>query len=171
MCLIQLICQPLQKATLVLLSHSLYNYAFGKIMLLQMLRCEIGGINLSLDNILDHKSTFIQKRAVIATDTQSTLKAPAVGPKRSYKYLGINTSPIWSKLWEVSKFVKEIILDYVPGHVGLVGNELADEAAKRTVTQFSIIKQDKVCITLSNLKCYLCKTLMDQWNIKIARTY
>ena len=131
---------------------------------------EIGGIHSSLDYILAHKATYTQKRVIIATDMQSTLKALAAGPKRPYKYLRINTSPIWNKLWEVSTFVKHIILHYVPGHVGLVGNELANEEAKRAVTEFSIVEQDKVCITLSNLKCYLCKTLLDQWTIKTAKT-
>ncbi len=36
------------------------------------------------------------------TDMQSTLKALAVGPKQPYKYLGIDTLPLWKKLWEIS---------------------------------------------------------------------
>jgi hypothetical protein len=124
---------------------------------------EVKGIEAALDNILANKSTYTKKRVLIATDTQSTLKALAVGP--------IDISPLWRKLWEISLFVEDIILHYVPGHVGLVGNELADDAAKRATVQFSIEEQDKVCCTLSNLKCYLRKQLIKQWNENTSNRY
>ena len=67
--------------------------------------------------------------------------------------------------------MEEIILHYVPGHVGLVGNELADDAAKRATLHFTIEEQDGVCCTLSNLKCNLLKELMLQWNEQSSSRY
>lgn len=85
-----------------------------------------------------------------------------VGPKRPFQYLGIDTSPLWDKLWWISEFVEEIILHYIPSHVGLMGNELADKMARNAAEQYSIVDQDKVCCTLSNLKCYLRNKLLQK---------
>ena len=95
---------------------------------------EIGGIDSALDNILTNKSTYEHKRVIVATDSQSTLKAMDVGPKRHFRYLGIDTSPLWDKLWWITEFVEEVILHYVPSHVGLVGNEVADKMARSSRT-------------------------------------
>ncbi len=62
----------------------------------------------------------------------------------------ISILPI-SLLWEVLGPLKEK-LTCVPGQVGLVGNEIADEEAKREVVNFIIAEQNKVCCTLSNLE-------------------
>ncbi len=52
-----------------------------------------------------------------------------------------------------------------------MGNELADDEAKRATVHYSIEEQDKVSCNLSNLKCYLHKQLMKQWNENISNRY
>lgn len=52
-------------------------------------------------------------------------------------------------------FCTELVLYYVPGHVGLPGNEWADSIAKHAAETFDIPTQNRVSITLSNLKSFL----------------
>ena len=67
--------------------------------------------------------------------------------------------------------MEEVILRYIPSHVGLMGNELADKMARNAAEQYSIVDQDKVCCTLSNLKCYLRNKLLQKWNENYTRRY
>ena len=50
-----------------------------------------------------------------------------VGPHRPYLYLGIDTSPLWASIKCIVKFWNEIVLHHLPAHVGITGNEIADE--------------------------------------------
>ena len=42
----------------------------------------------------------------------------------------MDTSPLWEKLNEISKFVKGITLHFTPSHNKIIGNELADGYTK-----------------------------------------
>jgi ribonuclease HI len=130
---------------------------------------EFVGIDSALDYILDHRSELIDKRVFIGTDAQSILKALDKGPHRRYRYLGVNTSPLWEKLYWIMEFVKELYIHYVPGHVGIVGNELADDRAKRALATFTTAEQDQMCASLSNLKSYLHDNLLDEWNTTMVQ--
>jgi len=65
------------------------------------------------------------------------------------------------------EFCSELVLHYVPGHVYVIGNELADTYAKAAATRFTPQEQDQVCPSLPNLKSYLRTSLMDDWNEKM----
>ena len=107
------------------------------------------------------------KRIFVGTDAQSILKALKTGPHRRYKYLAIDTSPIWKKINEITLFCKEVVLHYVPGHVDILGNTYADNAAKFAASQYSDTEQNQVAPTLSNLKSYLKQKLFDEWCIEM----
>eukprot|EP00957_Ditylum_brightwellii_P195818 14919237-Ditylum_brightwellii.AAC.1 len=68
---------------------------------------------------------------MIGTDLQSCLKALALGPLCPFHYLGIDLSLTWEKLMVLDGICEEVVLHYVPAHVGLIGNELADQWANR----------------------------------------
>ena len=117
----------------------------------------------ALQYILDHSDTLNQQRILIASDAQCILKALDVGPIRPYHYLGVDTSPLWELIYWIMDFCPELVIHYVPGHVGVTGNELADAIAKQAANNFSLDRQNEVCASLSNLKTYLRDNLLDHW--------
>eukprot|EP00957_Ditylum_brightwellii_P020206 1523999-Ditylum_brightwellii.AAC.1 len=52
---------------------------------------------------------------------------------------------------EINKLCKELILHYVPAHIGIEGNELADAWAKCAVKQFTDETQAEINISLALL--------------------
>jgi len=80
-------------------------------------------------------------------------------------------SPLWRKIIEVTEFCEQLILHYVPGHVGLIGNEMADAAAKHAAKTFTNEEQDQVCAMLTNLKSYLNQTLQRDWITQQSARY
>ena len=125
---------------------------------------EFGGLTSAFDYILANKDTLNNSRVFIGTDCQSILKALDVGPHRRYHYLGVDTSPLWDKMYWIMDFCSELVLHYIPAHVCIIGNELADQYAKAAVARFTTQQQDEVCASLSNLKLYLNEQLMEDWN-------
>ena len=123
---------------------------------------EFGGLTSAFDYILANKNTLNNSQLFIGTDCQSILKALEVGPMphRQYHYLGIDTSPLWDKVYWIMDFCNKLILHYIPVHVCIIGNELADQYAKAAVARFTTQQQDEVCASLSNLKLYLNEELM-----------
>ncbi|GBL84435.1 hypothetical protein AVEN_117196-1 [Araneus ventricosus] len=71
-------------------------------------------------------STLNFKKAIIYTDSMSGINA-----LQSAKY---NTHPLVMKCFELHHTLKNIKVKYcwIPGHVGIPGNELSDKAAKST---------------------------------------
>ena len=69
------------------------------------------------------------------------------------------------------KFCSELVLHYVPAHVGMIGNELADDWAKHAATTYTFEQQDDVCPSLSNLKAFLRNKLFDEWNTRQNESY
>ena len=96
-------------------------------------------------------------------DAQGILKALEIGPYRRYSYMGINTSPLWISIGKITEFCKELVLHYMPAHVGILGNELADKRAQEAAMTYTIEEQDKICASLLNLKSYLQTQLLDLW--------
>eukprot|EP00957_Ditylum_brightwellii_P048532 3682769-Ditylum_brightwellii.AAC.1 len=68
---------------------------------------------------------------MIGTDLQSCLKASALGPLCLFHFLGMDLSTTQEKLMVLDSICEEVVLHYVPDHVELTGNELADQWAKR----------------------------------------
>ena len=128
---------------------------------------EYGALESAFQYILEQEPELKSKRIFIGCDAQSILKALEDGPRRPYRYLGIDTSPLWANIKCITKFCKELVLHHRPAHVGITGNEIADEWAKQAATTFSTEAQDQICASLSNLKSYLRTKTLDQWNIRM----
>ena len=124
---------------------------------------EYGGLQSALQYILDHRQELTNKRIFIGTDCQSILRAMDKGPHRPFSYLGVDPSPLWESIYWILDFCKELVLHYIPGHCGVVGNELADEWAQRAAGNYNNNQQDQVCASLSNLKTNLRQKLLEQW--------
>ena len=80
LCLIQFLCQPLQKQHLSYTLTLCITRRAGRLCCLT--NADVGEIESAIDNVLTNKSTYKQKWVLIATDTWGTLKALPVGPKR-----------------------------------------------------------------------------------------
>jgi ribonuclease HI len=93
-------------------------------------------------HIVDHKTDLLNKRIFIGSDAQSILKALKVGPHRSYHYVGIDTSPLWKRMYEIMTFCKELVIQYIPGHIDIEGNTYADNSAKHAATHYTTIQQN-----------------------------
>ncbi len=132
---------------------------------------EFRGLESALDYILEKKADLNKRRIFIGTDCQSILKALDLGPHRRYSYLGVDTSPLWERMYWISDFCSELVLHYVPGHVGLIGNELADQWAQHAAASYTYEQQDSVGPSLSNLKAYLRNNLFAEWNTRQNESY
>ena len=62
------------------------------------------------------------------------------------------------------EFCKELVLHYTPGHVGLIGNELANDKAQYAAKTFTPAQQDDCYASLSNLKSHLRHQLFDTFD-------
>jgi len=124
---------------------------------------KILAVKSAFEYITDHQSELTGKRLFVGIDAQSILRALEVGPHRPYSYLGVDSSPQWMSIRKITRFCKELVLHHVPAHVGLVGNELADERAQFAASTYTVQKQDQVCASLSNLKSYLRTRTLDLW--------
>lgn len=102
---------------------------------------------------------------VIGSDAQSILKALKVGPHRPYHYIGVDTSLLWKRMYEIMTFCKELVIQYIPGHIDIEGNTYADNSAKHDATHYTTIQQNEIAPSLSNLKSYLQRNLFEQWCI------
>ncbi|XP_014221265.1 uncharacterized protein LOC106648701 [Trichogramma pretiosum] len=89
---------------------------------------ESSAINTVLDKILNHDGTQYR----IFTDSESVLKA--LSSAASLKTKSFLISNMKSKLYNINQQNKKVEFIWVPSHVDISGNELADSAAK-TVTE------------------------------------
>jgi len=70
-------------------------------------------------------------------------------------------------MYWIMDFCSELVLHYIPAHVCIIGNELADQYAickKAAVARFTTQQQDEVCASLSNLKLYLNE--LEDWGFR-----
>ena len=138
--------KPVQAATSSVSSPNLHYETGGRICL---------AVKSALEYIIDHQSELTDKQIFVCINAQCILRALEVEQYQSYSYMGINTSPLWMSIQKITRFCKKLVLHHVPAHVGLLGNELANEQARYAATAFTELEQEQVCALLSNLKSYL----------------
>ena len=119
----------------------------------------------ALKYILNNANNLRNKRIFIGTDAQCILRAMDIGPIHPYSYLGLDVSTLWQLIFWIMDFCKELVIHYVPGHVDLIGNEIADTWAKHATTFFNHEQQNQISTSLSNLKAYLRKNSLNNGTI------
>ena len=67
----------------------------------------------------------------------------------------MNASVLWIKMLKTDKFAQNTYLHFAPAHSNIIGNELSDQRAKIAINDFKDEEQNKVTITLINLKTHL----------------
>ena len=122
-----------------------------------------------MDHIIQNEGDHHNHRIIIGTDSQSCLRALEIGQIRPYHYLSLDFSTTWKKIIQASKICEELTLHYVPAHVGIEGNELADTWAKRAVKTYTDATQAEISISLLALKAYIKKQITEKHNKKEER--
>ena len=98
---------------------------------------------------------FKPNRVVILVDSLSALKALKTNIFRVKNYILYDILFLYSKL---TKLGTNILFEWVPSHVGIVGNESADKTAKQALNssnvycQIPVYKEDIKCLTKDILK-------------------
>ena len=87
---------------------------------------EMVALQAALTHLLE-SPTLDDDPVVVCTDSQSALASLRDGPATQTAPLGIS---IWSLLARLAEGGREVHLQWVPSHCGLVGNERADAIAK-----------------------------------------
>lgn len=98
------------------------NYSYDTISTAETL-----GIRLAVEYILDNNVPY----SIIFTDSESTLKAISVTSSRKIKCPII--LDLKRLLHNASTKELDILLIWIPGHIGIIGNEIADFLAKQAI--------------------------------------
>ena len=107
----------------------------------------------AVDLALDYITTCRLKKFVIFSDSLSVLKALNHTSSKNHQI-----QKIIEKIHEISKS-KEIILCWLPSHIGISGNESADRKAKESLSQ---IPSD-FKIPFNNFKPFISKYILSKW--------
>ena len=107
----------------------------------------------AVDLALDYITTCRLKQFVIFSDSLSVLKALNHTSSKNHQI-----QKIIEKIHEISKS-KEIILCWLPSHIGISGNESADRKAKESLSQ---IPSD-FKIPFNNFKPFINKYILSKW--------
>ena len=89
-------------------------------------RAEMIALRKALQFLLDNPA-HTEDHVVVCTDSQSALASLQGGPSVQTSQLGTD---IWRALRELARDDRQIILQWVPSHCGLGGNERVDSIAK-----------------------------------------
>ena len=93
-------------------------------------RTEMTALELSLDLLLRHAAP--RDSATIFSDSQSAIRKLGSGPSAATDTFEFD---VWSRIRTLTvDKACSLTIQFVPGHAGIVGNDLADAAAKRGLT-------------------------------------
>jgi ribonuclease HI len=117
---------------------------------------ELVALEHALD-FLEHRARFPLGNSIrMCTDSQSALVALGKGPS-GQNHPGC--VKIWGSLLRLSARGVRVILQYVPGHCGVEGNEQADIAAKEGSQE----PQDGIPVSYKAAKALIKRTVRAEW--------
>ena len=112
---------------------------------------EAEALRLALQKLREHTDN-IQPNIVFLTDCRSLIQAIGTGKAEECKDLVANFSHLM-----VSS--KRVVVQWIPSHCGIRGNEIADQLAKIGSEQI----QDDLSVSYKSCKSNIRKTYLDKW--------
>ena len=106
-------------------------------------RAELTALQSALAHLIDHP-THPEDPIVICTDSQSALSSLRAGPAEQTTPMGVQ---IWRDLTTLAQGNRQIHLQWIPSHCGILGNEKADELAKEA----SALPQEQVPLDVTTV--------------------
>ena len=126
-------------------------------------RAELAALAEALSFLQAANRRWGLRRVLICTDSQSAIRRLEAGPAGQTDAL---TNRIWNLLKAVNEGGAEIHLQWVPGHSGLPGNEIADEVARAAAEA----DQSHAPIDLSSAKSRLRQQAQTEWTKHMEKT-
>ena len=126
--------------------------------------CELRAIRHVLSWILDYLPRL--KYVMILSDCQSALQA-----LKNFDY-DCNDKLILQTITDINKVREngtDLVLTWIPGHVGIPGNEEADKLARNAVSG-EISSVEEMCVSKSEAKTVIKQYCMEQWDIQYNQT-
>jgi hypothetical protein len=134
----------------------------------------VGSSTLAEKQALDLVPYIIQKdpshyfgqHVFVGTDSQSSLNALDAGPLRDYSHSC--TGNDWSATLEPYAMTADLYdlhyhFQYIPAHIGIEYNEMADHEAKNSVQLFTLEQQRNIPIALPTIRTIVQRHSLDRW--------
>ena len=115
-------------------------------------QAELIGLRTSLQYIVANPSHFHNKRILIATDSQASLRALYAGPLSHLECVYVS---VWHDIAAAAAVVSTLMFQFVCSHCGLDQNEAADVVAKHALETIETATQATVPITVAALRSAL----------------
>ena len=98
---------------------------------------------------------FQNTNILITSDSQSNLHSLSTGHITFYCPLSHSTDHTWSLILQSLNICNFLIFQYVPAHIGLLYNEIADFTAKQALQYFPSTIQNSIPISFPAFKTFL----------------
>ena len=126
-------------------------------------RAELTALDSALAPLLRGAEGPAPREVRVCTDSQSALRRLAEGPAAQTDVLA---DKVWQRLLDLADRGTHTSLQWVPGHAGLPGNELADEIAREAAN----LEQRDVPIDLPSAKARLRRHAHREWEQRLQPT-
>ena len=126
-------------------------------------RAEMTALDSALAYLKDDAVDPIPREVRICTDSQSALGRLKEGPAAQRDALA---DSVWTRLHELTDRGTRLTLQWVPGHAGLPGNELADEVARAAAD----LDQDRAPVDLQSVRSRLRRHAHREWVERVQQT-
>ena len=126
-------------------------------------RAEMTALDTALHYLQTSAADPAPQEVRICSDSQSALRRLKYGPAAQTDFLADN---VWRRLRDLADRGVRLHLQWVPGHAGLPGNELADEVARAAAD----LGQAEASVDLQSAKSRLRRHAYREWEERIRPT-